>query len=683
MDAPAPIPARVLRPLLVFGLPALVLLVGGAVVTATRSALRQEQEVALRRHFAASARLVGAVVDYTLARAPRLAVRFGQRAAAWDNLADDPAPLAGIAGDLLAGVSLVDRLAWATEDGVIWEAVRDEHGVRLLERAGGERPLRALRLDRDGSLRPEPLRNEDSTWSPRLAGPLVAARSATTAVWVGPHRLLLGEGQGLSSAWAQRDERGHLRGVAVATCSTALLALRLSRLELPDGAGIAVLDSGGNILARSGVDSADSAELLSRVVPQLPGVQAGQEAVRLYSVGGNLVYLRRLEEAGTPWIVAVHGPAPRESQLPGVAAAVVLVLSALAAALVGWLLARRLGDTQRRLAEADNRLRDLGAYSLLHPIGGGGMGEVWRAEHRQLRRAVAIKLVRLRGHDEERRLARARFEREAQVTAALANPHTVAVYDFGETEDGDFYYVMELLDGVDLGTLVAQHGPQPAGRVVRILQQACRSLAEAHAAGLIHRDIKPANLVLCRLGGDIDVVKVLDFGICQIVRDDAPQAPRLTRAGLVNGTPSFMAPEQALDEACDGRADLYALACVAWYLLTGRPLFEGEDDPMRQMLDHISRPLPDFAQLCPTAPPELLEIVRDCLAKSRYARPADAETLSTRLATVVCSGDQSWDEARARSWWAGLVAPAAPASTPDGHSATRRVRVRRETETGW
>ena len=237
------------------------------------------------------------------------------------------------------------------------------------------------------------------------------------------------------------------------------------------------------------------------------------------------------------------------------------------------------------------RAHDLGSYRLDVLLGRGGMGEVWRASHRMLARPAAIKLIRRDTLARDPALAATavdRFEREAQVIASLQSPHTVALYDFGVTDDGSLFYVMELLEGVNLETLVRKFGPLPPERVVYLLRQACSSLAEAHHRGLVHRDIKPANIYLCHRGMEHDVVKVLDFGIVKkAVTDNEPAARALTTANDIAGTPDFMAPEIAMGAAnIDGRADIYALGCVAFWLLTGRPVFE-EATPMAAIIAHV------------------------------------------------------------------------------------------------
>src|SRR6476646_5627862 len=249
---------------------------------------------------------------------------------------------------------------------------------------------------------------------------------------------------------------------------------------------------------------------------------------------------------------------------------------------------RVLYGLRRQVAEAS----ELGQYLLEEKIGGGGMGEVWRARHRLLIRPAAIKLIRQRAlgaMSGDPELLVRRFEREARATAALTSPHTVQLYDFGVAEDGRLYYVMELLDGLDLDTLVRQHGPLPAERVVHLLRQVCSSLQDAHGNGLVHRDIKPANVVVSRAGTTFDFVKVLDFGLVKLdtarrAEDDAVE--KLSTEGSTSGTPAFMAPEVVLGDAVtDHRVDLYALGCVAYWLLTGKMVFEGEN-AVQVMLHH-------------------------------------------------------------------------------------------------
>jgi serine/threonine protein kinase len=296
--------------------------------------------------------------------------------------------------------------------------------------------------------------------------------------------------------------------------------------------------------------------------------------------------------------------------------------------------------------------REIGSYEMLDRIGEGGMGQVFRARHRLLARPAAIKLIRTEllgssagsGSDTIRR-----FEREAQETAKLGSIHTIDVYDYGITEDGDFYYVMELLNGISLERYVKQFGPMPPSRVIYLLRQACHSLSEAHDRGLIHRDIKPANIFMCRLGPDDDFVKVLDFGLVRQFGDrDAGTMPTIEE--LTAGTPAFMAPEMALnDDHIDGRADIYALGCVAYYLLTGETVFPN-DSAIAVMLAHVkdAPPLPS-ARAPFDVPRKLDALILECLAKSKEARPRSADELAKRLAE--CMPAHAWNGDAARLWW--------------------------------
>jgi serine/threonine-protein kinase len=300
------------------------------------------------------------------------------------------------------------------------------------------------------------------------------------------------------------------------------------------------------------------------------------------------------------------------------------VLWSVLGTLLATIVSRVLYGLRRQVAEAS----ELGQYLLEDRIGGGGMGEVWRARHRLLIRPAAIKLIRPRAlgaMSGDPELLMRRFEREARATAALTSPHTVQLYDFGVAEDGRLYYVMELLDGIDLETLVRQHGPLPAERVVHILRQVCAALQDAHANGLVHRDIKPANVVISRAGTTFDFVKVLDFGLVKL--DSAGRADKdalnLSAENSWSGTPGYMAPEVVLGVAdTDHRVDLYALGCIAYWLLTGKMVFEGET-VMQVMIQHVQSPPTKPSLRVPvTIPPALEDLVMDCLEKDPCRRPA-------------------------------------------------------------
>jgi serine/threonine-protein kinase len=307
-----------------------------------------------------------------------------------------------------------------------------------------------------------------------------------------------------------------------------------------------------------------------------------------------------------------------------------------------------------RLGSDVNRARRMGAYRLMRKLGEGGMGEVWMAEHHLLARPAAIKLVRGASGPEvspsDSQSHHHRFEREVQATSQLRSPHTIEVYDFGRTDDGRFYYVMELLDGLSLEELVQKFGPVPAERAIAILRQICHSLAEAHARGLVHRDIKPANIFVCRYGLEHDFVKVLDFGLVKAT--GASTDVRLTDVGSFAGTPAYGSPESALGENLDvdGRSDLYSLGCVAYWLLTGRTVFDATQ-PIQMLVQHANQPPdPPSSVTELSIPPELDALVLQLLSKSPEDRPATADETERQLAAIpVATG--RWTRERAREWW--------------------------------
>jgi serine/threonine-protein kinase len=323
-----------------------------------------------------------------------------------------------------------------------------------------------------------------------------------------------------------------------------------------------------------------------------------------------------------------------------------------ACAFVAVVPARVLQRLGRRLREA----QDLGSYQLIERLGAGGMGEVWRAEHRLLARDAAIKLVRpevLGARDEnDARLTLQRFEREAQATAALSSPHTIQVFDFGITQDGTFYYVMELLSGRDLESLVRDFGPLPPNRVIYLLRQVCHSLADAHARGLVHRDIKPANIYVCRMGLEYDFTKVLDFGLVKMPAAGRTRDPQdlTTMENTTPGTPAYMAPEVILGNSdVDRRADVYSLGCVAYFLLTGELVFEA-DTSMKMLMQHVhAQPAPPSERTELAVPRELDELVLACLQKDPTLRPQDASQLYQMACQ--CHFRVEWSSIDAKRWW--------------------------------
>lgn len=282
-------------------------------------------------------------------------------------------------------------------------------------------------------------------------------------------------------------------------------------------------------------------------------------------------------------------------------------------------------------------------YVLEEKIGEGAMGAVYRARHALLRRPTAIKVMRpeIAG---ERSLER--FEREVRLTSRLTHPNTIAVYDYGTTPEGHFYYAMELLDGADLARVVDRTGPLPPGRVIHLLIQAAGALAEAHALGLVHRDVKPSNLILARQGGRHDVLKVMDFGL---VKETEGSARTLTGAGEVCGSPETISPEVLRGEAVTPAADLYALGAVGCFLLTGKPIFDADTVPLLLAMHLGAPPIPPRARGV-AAPADLEATLLACLAKDPAERPAGAEALARRLAA--CADAGTWGEAEAAAWWA-------------------------------
>jgi len=328
--------------------------------------------------------------------------------------------------------------------------------------------------------------------------------------------------------------------------------------------------------------------------------------------------------------VGLHHAGVR-SQLPVVMA--VTTIGLLLACSIAVFGSFRISTLQRQAVEA----RQLGQYRLTRRIGRGGMGEVYLAEHRLLKRPCAVKVIRPERAGDSGVLRR--FEREVQATARLTHPNTVEIYDYGHADDGTFYYVMEYLDGPNLDEVVRRGGPLPVGRVVHLLRQVCAALREAHGAGMVHRDIKPGNVIVCRVGGVSDCVKLLDFGL---VRETSPAAPAaqtaLTAIDLALGTPDYMAPEQATgSHAVDARSDLYAVGALAYFMLTGRPPFTG-DGPIQVLFAHAHQSVRPLAEFRPDLPDELERAVLRCLAKRPEDRFADVADLDAALAAVPATG---------------------------------------------
>jgi len=329
-----------------------------------------------------------------------------------------------------------------------------------------------------------------------------------------------------------------------------------------------------------------------------------------------------------------------------------------------FFLRRVIADQERELVEA--KAKQLGQYTLMEKLGQGGMGVVYRARHAMLRRSTAVKLLRA---DERQPERLASFEREVQLTSELNHPNIVAIYDYGHTHEGEFYYVMEYLPGLDLHSLVTRYGPLEPARVAAILADVCDALDTAHSRGLIHRDIKPENIILSKLGKRLDVVKVVDFGLVEEFSVDRKDGP----GGVVVGTPAYMAPEAVLaPETVGPPADLYALGAVGFFLLTGKPMFTGD---AVEVLDHqVNTAAPEPVTPGGSAvPAELTEILLRCLAKAPADRVSDAEDL--RRALLAIEFATPWSTADATTWWTAYDADETNGPAPTPPSGPRTLSV--------
>jgi len=321
-----------------------------------------------------------------------------------------------------------------------------------------------------------------------------------------------------------------------------------------------------------------------------------------------------------------------------------------------------IGGLRREAYEA----RQLGQYRLRHRIGAGGMGEVYLAEHQLLKRRCAIKLIRANKANDPRALAR--FEREVRATATLMHWNIVEIFDYGSTDNGTFYYVMEYLPGLSVLDMVDRYGPVSPERTIHLLEQTCDALREAHSIGLIHRDVKPGNIFAAKRGGVYDVAKLLDFGLVKPAHE--PESLELTQDGLITGSPLYMSPEQAsASSEPDARSDIYALGAVAYFMLAGRPPFNA-DKAMQVLLAHINEPAAALSQCRPDVPDDLERVIMRCLAKRPEDRYQDAVRL--REALLACHSAGAWTREDAAGWWQHpeRVVPETVDSAPDEVSRT-------------
>jgi serine/threonine-protein kinase len=324
----------------------------------------------------------------------------------------------------------------------------------------------------------------------------------------------------------------------------------------------------------------------------------------------------------------------------------------------------------RELQEKAHTAERIGQYRLKEVLGFGGMGAVYLAEHVLLRRPCAIKLIRPDQAGDSQALVR--FEREVRAAATLTHPNTIEIYDYGNAEDGTFYYVMEYLPGMNLEDLVEQHGPLPPERAVHLLRQVCQALREAHGIGLIHRDIKPSNIFACERGKVYDVAKLLDFGLVKSFAAGDDSA-RLTRDGGFTGSPTFMSPEQALSrQQIDARSDIYNVGAVAYFLVTGKLPFD-RDSTLKMLHAHAYEPLvasPEFRETVPTA---LQQVIQRCLEKEPGRRYPDVVSLEKALAA--CEATSPWTAERAADWWRRQEDKAALQPSPEERKRAQQTIV--------
>jgi len=455
-------------------------------------------------------------------------------------------------------------------------------------------------------------------------------------------------GESLRRIFAHREQVAHVCGVALAA-GVWLVCRRgrhsLATLEVIDAVAlIGIGTAWGLILTPPNLGSIFTALLANTMTVLARAITVPSRAGRTLRLSA-LAYVSELVMV---WLW-VNGTLSPEQRIP-LSMGIDQTIWAAAAVAIATITSRILYDLRRSVREAN----ELGQYALEEKLGAGGMGEVWRARHRFLVRAAAVKLIRpelLSSGRIDPAIMLRRFEREARATAALRSPHTVQLYDFGQADDGTLFYVMEMLGGIDLEKLVSRYGPVPAERAIYLLRQVCHSLYEAHQNGLIHRDVKPANIFVSCVGTDIDFVKVLDFGLVRLraERPDGDEA-KLTGEGSIAATPAYAAPEVVLGETnYDHRVDIYAVGCVGYWLLTGKLVFEG-DTPMKVMLEHARTPPPrPQTRTELLIPPELEQIILDCMEKDPARRPATAAELGSRLRDVKVP--QEWTPERAERWW--------------------------------
>ena len=685
----SPLGVLIILPLLVIGAGVVVMLLG-------RRATSDASEGMARRQLAAQASDVQRDVAFALDQADTLLDSL--RA-----LADPTLPIADVAirmRDMQLGRPGIANVSIGFPNGLMRGSFLDEasHELRVQESIPGD-PWTKRQNYSFASGAPAQVDTALTKYDPRTRPHYILAEKEKGRVWMPPRTFFTSRKTGLTVTEPVFGADGALRAVTTVDFDVSELSAYISRPPF-EGARTVMFASDGTILAFPSVPMPEVAVKENRLLrhedykdPALTALFASLGTVSATQLRFFMVqaidgeYLASVAPVGgkragiaapLDWYLAtlvperiLLGPTRKLEKQSLAASAGALAIALGVALMFAWNLVRMrkaVGVARERARSAEARARELGSYRLVARLGVGGMGEVWRAEHRLLAREAAIKLVRPEALRDPMYApkVRERFRREAQTLASMRSQHTIALYDYGTTDDGTFFYVMELLDGVDLDNLVREQGSQPAARVIRLLIQACQSLAEAHEAGLLHRDIKPANLFVCRVADEVDVLKVLDFGIVHTMNDpvDSVQtvalepaglvtpSGRLTMVGSVVGTPGYIPPEQAFGMKIDGRSDLYALACVAWWLLTASEVYSRTMEENDTIRAHVTEPVPALRpKVKGWLPKELEDAILSCLAKDPEDRPADARELIKRLRAIEIPAEHAWSDDRATSWW--------------------------------
>lgn len=679
--------------------PGLVALVGIFLTLAGNHALRRSNLDMARDRLSEETRLVAASVRHALDQSGPVLDRLGDVTRAHDPGAPIEA-FAHTLADLMNGRPGMAYVSASFTDGTFQGAYQDDDGVVRFQdsRVGATGTyVRRFHLEQRNGLRVQ--REEHTDYDPRKRGFYRLAVERGERTWTEPYPFFKTHYTGVTRTEPVYRGTGpgkRLHAVITVDFDVNALSAYLRGRQLP-GMHALLYASDGTLLAYpQGAKAIQRLPLRSdRALrhsdlrdPVLEAFFAsathdGRASLGVRELeGGGKRYLTSVVPASSDpsllWYVAYV--APEAYFLQGLqqyqsGSMIIGGLAVLTAVVLAWLFARHIVRVQREAAEARaeaqearRAARELGSYRLVACLGRGGMGEVWKAEHRLLAREAAIKLIKADASGETSQEMRERFRREAETLANLRSRNTIELFDYGVSEDGTFYFVMELLDGMDLESLVTGFGPQPPARVIALLCQACSSLAEAHEAGLVHRDVKPANLFICRAADELDLVKVLDFGLVRAAAGTLPGVSidisgdtlpdlsfhgpgGLTRAGGLMGTPAYMAPEQALGHAVDHRADLYSLGCVAFWLLTGRLVFDHEN-PMRLMLSHVNESPPDVRSVTEAfIPEELARLIQACLEKSPSDRPSSAREIGKALRAITIPAEHVWTAEDAQGWW--------------------------------